>query len=105
MLLLFSLMVLSCSNNDEPVIEVEAEIILNKEYEVEFNLDGTIVTANENFLQTVGYRLEEIEGRHHRVFVTPQYANSSEYNEEFAEVKSKKRGRKKKETMQNPHVN
>ena len=45
-LILFSLMVLSCSNNDEPVIEVKAEIILNKEYEVEFNLDGKIGRAH-----------------------------------------------------------
>ena len=39
MLLLFSLMVLSCSSNDETLIEATTEIILNKEYEVEFNLD------------------------------------------------------------------
>ena len=41
-------MVLSCSNTDEPVIEVKAEIILNKEYEVEFNLDG-ISLISERF--------------------------------------------------------
>ena len=41
-------MVLSCSSNDEPVIEVTAEIILNKEYEVEFNLDG-ISLISERF--------------------------------------------------------
>ena len=33
---------------------------------IEFNLDGTIITANENFLGTMGYRLDEIQGRHHR---------------------------------------
>ena len=33
---------------------------------IEFNLDGTIITANENFLATVGYRLDEIQGKHHQ---------------------------------------
>ena len=36
---------------------------------IHFNLDGTIITANENFLQTLGYRLDEIQGRHHGMFV------------------------------------
>ena len=46
---------------------------------IEFNLDGTIVTANENFLKTMGYALDEIQGRHHRMFVEPAYAESAEY--------------------------
>ena len=46
---------------------------------IEFNMDGTIITANENFLGAVGYRLEEIQGRHHRIFCPPDYANSAEY--------------------------
>ena len=46
---------------------------------IEFNLDGTIITANENFLQTVGYTLEEIEGQHHSIFVEDSYKNSGEY--------------------------
>ena len=46
---------------------------------IEFNLDGTIITANDNFLNTLGYRLEEITGRHHSMFVDPGYAQSSEY--------------------------
>ncbi len=46
---------------------------------VEFNLDGTVLTANENFLKTTGYGLEEIKGRHHRMFCEPAYANSDEY--------------------------
>lgn len=46
---------------------------------IEFGLDGTIITANENFLNTVGYRLEEIKGQHHRMFVDPAYAASDEY--------------------------
>ena len=36
---------------------------------IEFNLDGTILTANDNFLATLGYSLDEIQGKHHRMFV------------------------------------
>jgi methyl-accepting chemotaxis protein len=46
---------------------------------IEFKLDGTIVTANENFLATVGYTLDEIKGRHHSMFVEPGYAATPEY--------------------------
>jgi methyl-accepting chemotaxis protein len=46
---------------------------------IEFNLDGTIITANENFLATLGYSLEEIQGRHHSMFVEPDYKTSPEY--------------------------
>ncbi|MEM7098671.1 MAG: methyl-accepting chemotaxis protein [Pseudomonadota bacterium] len=48
---------------------------------IEFDLRGNILTANENFLNTVGYSLEEIQGRHHSMFVEPGYANSEEYRE------------------------
>lgn len=46
---------------------------------IEFKLDGTIITANDNFLQGMGYTLEQIEGQHHRIFCTEQEANSEEY--------------------------
>ncbi|WP_299631883.1 PAS domain S-box protein [uncultured Roseobacter sp.] len=46
---------------------------------IEFTLDGNILTANENFCQTLGYSLEEIKGRHHKIFVSPAYASSAEY--------------------------
>ena len=48
---------------------------------IEFELDGTIVNANENFLNAVGYELDEIRGRHHRLFVEPEYAESAEYRQ------------------------
>ena len=48
---------------------------------IEFEVDGTIITANENFLRRMGYRLEEIKGRHHRMFADPEYANSYAYTE------------------------
>ena len=47
---------------------------------IEFTPDGTILTANRNFLQATGYANEqEIVGQHHRIFCTPAYANSAEY--------------------------
>ncbi len=47
---------------------------------IAFNLDGTIVDANENFLKTLGYSsLDEIKGKHHRIFCDSEYAKSSEY--------------------------
>ncbi len=46
---------------------------------IEFNLDGTIITANENFLRGMGYSIEQIEGKHHRIFCTEEEANSEEY--------------------------
>ena len=48
---------------------------------IEFNLDGSIITANENFLHTLGYQLSEIEGKHHRLFVDREYASSDAYKE------------------------
>ncbi len=46
---------------------------------IQFNLDGTVVTANEPFLQAMGYSLKQIAGKHHRMFCTPDEASSAEY--------------------------
>lgn len=48
---------------------------------IEFTLSGEILNANENFLSTMGYRLEDVRGRHHSMFVQSDYGNSSEYKE------------------------
>jgi methyl-accepting chemotaxis protein len=48
---------------------------------IEFDLDGTILTANANFLGAVGYTLDEIVGQHHRIFVEAEYGKSQEYRE------------------------
>ena len=53
---------------------------------IEFAPDGTILTANENLLKTIGYRLEEIQGRHHRMFVDPAYAQSEAYREVWSRL-------------------
>jgi len=46
---------------------------------IQFNLDGTVVTANEQFLQTMGYSLAELKGKHHSLFCTPEDAASADY--------------------------
>ncbi|MBL7545343.1 MAG: PAS domain-containing methyl-accepting chemotaxis protein [Bdellovibrionaceae bacterium] len=48
---------------------------------IEFHLDGTIITANENFLGALGYSLGEIQGKKHKMFCELDYAESREYKE------------------------
>ena len=46
---------------------------------IEFQLDGTIISANENFQRVTGYTLDELKGRHHSMLVDPAFRNSDEY--------------------------
>ncbi|KKC38882.1 chemotaxis protein [Devosia epidermidihirudinis] len=46
---------------------------------IEFTTQGEVLTANANFCDAMGYSLEEIVGRHHRMFVAPEFARSEEY--------------------------
>ncbi len=46
---------------------------------IEFETDGTILRANKNFCDLMGYTEKEIIGQHHRIFVDKEYAGSSEY--------------------------
>ena len=55
---------------------------------IEFDLDGIVVKANDNFLEVFGYQRDEIIGKHHRIFCDPAYAESSEY-EAFWEMLGK----------------
>ncbi|WP_092996952.1 PAS domain-containing methyl-accepting chemotaxis protein [Rhizobium sp. NFR07] len=59
--------------------DAKIEAISRAQATIEFNTDGTIITANPNFLATLGYSLDEIQGRHHRLFVDQAYAASAEY--------------------------
>ncbi len=59
----------------------QADAISRVQAVIEFNLDGTIVTANDNFLAALGYRLEEIVGKHHRIFVPQQEQDGPAYQE------------------------
>ncbi len=48
---------------------------------IEFNLDGEVITANDNFLNTIGYKLDEIIGQHHRIFCPSEVTQGSDYNQ------------------------
>ncbi len=80
---------------------------------IEFNLDGTIITANRNFLNAIGYELNEIQGKHHRMFCEPQLANSQEYKNfwdklnrgEFEAAEYKRIGKNGKEIWINASYN
>ena len=62
------------------------EAILRAQAVIEFTMDGTIITANENFLKTLGYTLAEIQGKHHSMFVEPAMRESAEYREFWAKL-------------------
>jgi methyl-accepting chemotaxis protein len=64
----------------------QIEAIGKSQATIEFRMDGTIVTANGNFLQAVGYSLPEIEGKHHSMFVDPAERNGSDYREFWARL-------------------
>ncbi|WP_213301254.1 methyl-accepting chemotaxis protein [Paraburkholderia sacchari] len=53
---------------------------------VEFDMNGIVLQANQNFLDTLGYRLEEIQGKHHRMFCEDAYAQSPDYREFWAKL-------------------
>lgn len=53
---------------------------------IEFTVDGTILWANDNFLRTIGYTLDEIRGRHHSLFVDPEYRSSPDYRDFWYEL-------------------
>jgi methyl-accepting chemotaxis protein len=60
-------------------IESQIKAISRSQAVIEFTVDGTILNANENFCQAMGYSLQEIVGQHHRIFVDSQYQKSEEY--------------------------
>ncbi|MCA9237094.1 MAG: PAS domain S-box protein [Planctomycetales bacterium] len=67
------------AQNAEYVGKVDA--ISKSQAVIEFDLTGKILTANDNFLTTLGYTLDEIKGQHHRIFVEPEYAQSPAYGQ------------------------
>lgn len=62
------------------------EAISRAQAVIEFNIDGTIVTANQNFLDAMGYSLDEIRGKHHSMFVTPEDRDSAAYRDFWARL-------------------
>lgn len=64
----------SCEN--ESIIKA----LLRSTAVIEFNLQGEVLTANDRFLQGMGYSLEQIKGKHHRMFCDPTETTSAEYS-------------------------
>jgi len=64
----------------------QIEAIGKSQAVIEFNMDGTIITANDNFLTTMGYALDEIRGKHHSLFVEPSERDSASYREFWASL-------------------
>jgi methyl-accepting chemotaxis protein len=76
----------SRSNSVAQAALAQVEAISKSQAVIEFNPDGTIVTANENFLKTLGYSLGEIQGKHHSMFVEPAMRDSAAYREFWAKL-------------------
>jgi methyl-accepting chemotaxis protein len=57
---------------------------------IAFELDGTILDANDNFLTALGYSLDEIRGKHHSIFVEPAFRSSPEYTRFWADLRAGK---------------
>jgi methyl-accepting chemotaxis protein len=57
---------------------------------IEFDTNGNIIVANSNFLSVMGYSLDQIRGKHHRIFVQPAYAASAEYKRFWDDLKNGK---------------
>src|SRR3954468_15425127 len=65
-----------------------AQAIDKSQAVIEFDLNGVILFANENFLRVLGYTLADIQGKHHRMFVAPSHAASSDYREFWTRLKA-----------------
>jgi methyl-accepting chemotaxis protein len=59
----------------------QIEAIGKSQAVIEFQMDGTIIQANENFLNTMGYRADEVKGQHHSMFADVEYKNSNDYRQ------------------------
>lgn len=70
---------ITAQKNKAYEIAGQIEAIGKSQAVIEFELDGTIISANENFLNTLGYQLDEIVGKHHSMFVESTHAQSKEY--------------------------
>ena len=64
----------------------QLEAINRSQARIEFDLDGKILDANENFLSAMGYTLAEVKGQHHSLFVTPEEKASPAYKQFWADL-------------------
>ncbi len=71
-------------------LEAKSAALSRSQAIIEFTLDGTVITANDNFLGAMGYELKEIVGKHHAMFCDPAFAGSAEYKEFWAALRAGK---------------
>ena len=67
--------------------QAQIEAIGRSQAMIEFNMDGSIITANKNFLDALGYRLEQIQGKHHSMFVPVDQRDGAEYQAFWAALR------------------
>ena len=82
---LLSVLLVASDNTQKSIADLHSQSIVSaidrSMAVIEFTLDGTIVTANDNFLSLMGYTLDEVEGQHHAMFCEPEHVESFEYEE------------------------
>jgi methyl-accepting chemotaxis protein len=66
---------------DQHELQAKIDAISKAQAVIEFNLDGTVITANEKFLELFGYRLDEVQGQHAGIFVEPAYRAGQEFKQ------------------------
>merc|ERR1712039_1095890 len=66
------------------------QLVKNTQAIIQFSPDGTILEANEAFCAALGYGFAEIEGRHHRIFCSPQITETAEYSQFWNDLRSGK---------------
>lgn len=76
------------SSDDSNMMRTVLAALDRSQARIEFSLDGTILDANTNFLNAMSYELHEIQGRHHRLFVSKKFAASPEYAEFWQSLRS-----------------
>jgi methyl-accepting chemotaxis protein len=72
---------MNAKNDELSLYKAMADAIDKSQGTIEFDMEGHVLTSNENFLNVLGYTLDEIKGKHHRMFCEKSYASSSEYKE------------------------
>ncbi|MFT6325407.1 MAG: methyl-accepting chemotaxis protein [Crocinitomicaceae bacterium] len=71
-------------------IKSQQEALSRSQAIIEFELNGNVITANENFLQTTGYELDDIIGKHHSMFCPEEITKSSEYKNHWSDLRNGK---------------
>lgn len=66
--------------------QAQVEAVGRSQAVISFDPDGIILDANDNFLAATGYTLDEIVGKHHKIFCAPEHAASSEYQQFWADL-------------------